>query len=81
MRIVIDLGFSPFQRRLMRAAVVSGVVVAGLGLGVAIASPTTFVSGDPVSADKLNGTSSGAARSRTEAPRPARWRSGYFARI
>jgi hypothetical protein len=52
-RIRIDL--SPRQKRVMRAAVVGGTVIAALGLGVALATvPNSFSSGQSVSANSMN---------------------------
>jgi hypothetical protein len=53
--ISIRIDLSPRQRRVMRAAVVTGTVIGALGLGVALATvPNTFSSGQTVSASGMN---------------------------
>lgn len=53
--IRIHLNFTPTQRRIMRGAVVVGVVVGALGLGLAIAAPHQWKASDPLVAADLNG--------------------------
>ncbi len=56
MKIVFEFQLSPRQKRVIRAAVVTGASIAALGIGVAIAAPidTTWVrAGKPVAASSL----------------------------
>lgn len=55
MKIVIDLELTPVQKKIVRLAVVSGVVIAALGIGLAVAAPHQWTSGDPLKATDLNG--------------------------
>jgi hypothetical protein len=52
-RINIDL--APWQKRLIRAGVVTGAVIAALGIGIALATPHVWKTSDPLNATDLNG--------------------------
>jgi hypothetical protein len=51
--ISVDLG--PRQKRLLRAALLTGGIVGALGLGIVVAAPRhTFTAGTPISASQMN---------------------------
>jgi hypothetical protein len=53
--INISVDFSPRQKRLVRAALVTGGIMGALGLGIVVAAPKhTFTAGTPVSAGQMN---------------------------
>lgn len=53
--VEVDLGLSTRQKRIVRSGVVASVVIAILGVGVALAAPVnTFKDTDVLSADKMN---------------------------
>ncbi|MEP7125836.1 MAG: hypothetical protein ABJE95_33200 [Byssovorax sp.] len=51
-RVQIDL--SPRQKRIIRTAVVAGAVIGAFGVGVAVAAPKKFMSGQPIVAADMN---------------------------
>lgn len=58
----VRLNLSERQKRIVRAAVVSGAVLASLGIGLAVAAPidtTWVVSGQPIPASSLKGNLDG----------------------
>jgi len=52
--IKISIDLSPLQKRIVRFAVVSGAVVAALGVGLAMATPHQWNTNDPLKATDLN---------------------------
>jgi hypothetical protein len=57
MKIVLEIGLTSSQRRIVRGAVVVATVIATLGVGVVIAAPShTWKAGEPLSAAQLNET-------------------------
>lgn len=52
--IKIDVELSPLQKRVVRCAVISGVVVAALGIGLAVAAPHQWTTNDALKATDLN---------------------------
>jgi hypothetical protein len=52
---VVDVDLSARQKKIVRAAVVTGAVVAALGIGLAIAAPHQWSTNDPLKATDLNG--------------------------
>jgi len=54
MKIVIDLELSPRQKKIIRAAVVTGAVIGALGLGLAVAAPHQWMANQPLTAADLN---------------------------
>lgn len=51
----IRIDLSPKQKKIVRAAVVTGSVIAALGIGIAIAAPHQWKATDPLAAGDLNG--------------------------
>jgi len=54
MKIVIDLELSPRQKKIIRAAVVTGAVIGAMGIGLAVAAPHQWKASDPLAAADLN---------------------------
>jgi hypothetical protein len=53
--IKINIDLSPRQKKIMRAAVVGGVVIGALGIGIAIAAPPhAFMTSETLTATNLN---------------------------
>jgi hypothetical protein len=52
---VVDVDLSARQKKIIRAGVVTGAVIAALGLGLAIAAPHQWSTNDPLKATDLNG--------------------------
>lgn len=53
--IQIRIDLTPRQKKVMRGAVVTGVVIGALGVGLAIAAPHQWSTNDPLKASDLNG--------------------------
>lgn len=53
--IDVRIDLTPTQKRIMRGAVVTSVVLASLGIGLAVAKPKQWMGGDPLAAADLNG--------------------------
>src|SRR5437879_4383506 len=54
-RVPIEFDFTPRQQRIVRSAVVTGVVLGALGIGVVFAAPPhTLAAGDALRASHLN---------------------------
>jgi len=52
--IKIKIDLTPTQKRIMRGAVVGGVVIGALGLGLAVATPKQWKMNDPLAAADIN---------------------------
>lgn len=51
----VRIDLTPKQKKVIRAAVVTGSVIAALGLGLAVAAPHQWKASDPLAAADLNG--------------------------
>lgn len=53
--IDVRIDLTPKQKKIIRAAVVTGCVIGALGVGLAVAAPHQWKSSDPLAAADLNG--------------------------
>lgn len=53
--IDVRIDLTPKQKKVIRAAVVTGCVIGALGIGIAVAAPHQWKSNDPLAAADLNG--------------------------
>ena len=53
--IDVRIDLTPTQKKIIRAAVVAGSVIAALGVGLALAAPHQWKANDPLAAADLNG--------------------------
>lgn len=53
--IEVRIDLTPKQKKVIRAAVVSGSVIGALGVGIALAAPHQWKANDPLAAADLNG--------------------------